>query len=43
MQPFYAVVNLKAFVSNKIFMLIGYRLSTLQYTHNLMFGLGFRI
>ena len=43
MQPFYAVFNLKAFVSNKIFMLIGYRLSTLQYTHNLMFGLGFRI
>lgn len=43
MQPFYAIFNLKTFVSQRLFLLIGYRLSTLQYTHNLMFGLGFRI
>lgn len=43
MQPFYAIFNLKTFVSQRLFLLVGYRLSTLQYTHNLMFGLGFRI
>lgn len=43
MQPFYAVFNLKTFVSQRLFLLVGYRLSTLQYTHNLMFGLGVRI
>ena len=43
MHPFYAVFNLKTFVSQRLFLLVGYRLSTLQYTHNLMFGLGVRI
>ena len=43
MKPFYAVFNLKGFVSESGFILIGYRLSSLQYTHNLMFGVGFRL
>ena len=43
MHPFYAIFNLKTFVSQRLFLLVGYRLSTLQYTHNLMFGLGVRI
>ena len=43
MQPFYGIFNLKTFISQRVFLLVGYRLSTLQYTHNLMFGLGFRI
>lgn len=42
MKLFYTVFNLKTFVSEKMFLLIGYRLSSLQYTHNLMFGLGWR-
>lgn len=43
MHPLYAMFNLKTFVSDDFFLLIGYRLSVLQYTHNLMFGIGFRI
>lgn len=42
MKLFYTVFNLKTFVSENMFLLIGYRLSSLQYTHNLMFGLGWR-
>ncbi len=43
MKRFYTTYNLKAFLSKKIFLSIGYRLSAAQYTHNLMFGLGFRL
>ena len=43
MKRFYTLFNLKTFVSDRLFLLIGYRFSSLQYTHNLMFGLGWRI
>lgn len=43
MQRIYAVFDLKTFVSPRIFLLVGYRLSSLQYTHNLKFGLGYRL
>lgn len=42
MKRFYTVFNLKTFVSDNLFLLVGYRFSSLQYTHNLMFGLGWR-
>ena len=42
-KRFYTTYNLKTFVSKKMFLCIGYRLSFLQYTHNLMFGIGFRL
>lgn len=42
-KRFYTTYNLKTFITNSIYLNIGYRLSTSQYTHNLMFGLGFRI
>ena len=42
MKRFYTVFNLKTFVAPRLFLLIGYRFSSLQYTHNLMFGLGWR-
>lgn len=41
-KRFYTTYNLKTFVTNKTYICIGYRLSAAQYTHNLMFGLGFR-
>ncbi|MBO7192153.1 MAG: acyloxyacyl hydrolase [Bacteroidales bacterium] len=43
MKRFYTLFNLKTFVSERLFLLIGYRFSSLQYTHNLMFGIGCRI
>ena len=43
MKRFYAIFNLKAFLTDRLFLLIGYRLSSLQYTHNLMFGIGWRL
>ncbi|MBR5836230.1 MAG: hypothetical protein IKY66_08745 [Bacteroidales bacterium] len=42
-KRFYTTYNLKTFVSKKMFLCLGYRLSFLQYTHNLMFGIGFRL
>lgn len=39
----YGVFALKAFLTDSIFLNIGYRLSSVQYAHNLMFGLGWRI
>ncbi len=43
MKRLYTLFNLKAFVSEHLYLLIGYRLSSLQYTHNLMFGFGLRL
>ena len=43
MKRFYTIFNLKAFLTDRLFLLIGYRLSSLQYTHNLMFGIGWRL
>lgn len=41
-KRFYTTYNLKTFITRKTYACIGYRLSAAQYTHNLMFGLGFR-
>lgn len=43
MKGLYTVYNLKVRMSDLIYFNIGYRLSSLNYTHNLMFGLGFRV
>lgn len=42
-KRFYTTYTLKSFVSDKFFISIGYRLSAVQYTHNLMLGAGFRL
>lgn len=42
-RRFYTTYTLKSFVSDKLFISIGYRLSAVQYTHNLMLGAGFRL
>lgn len=39
----YTIFHLKAFVSERLFLHVGYRLSGLQYTHNMMFGIGLRL
>ena len=38
----YAVFGLKAFLSEKFYFNLGYRLNNKVYTHSLMFGLGWR-
>ena len=43
LKGFYTTYNLKAFVSQKLFLNIGYRLSSVNYSHNLMFGIGVRL
>lgn len=43
MKRYYTTFNLKTFIKEKVYFCIGYRLSSLQYTHNLIFGIGFRI
>lgn len=43
LRGFYTTYNLKAFVSEKVFLNIGYRLSSVLYSHNLMLGFGFRL
>ena len=43
LKGLYSTYNLKAFVSEKTFINIGYRLSALQFTHNLMLGFGFKL
>ena len=42
LRGIYGIFALKAFVTDSIFLNIGYRLSTVLYSHNLMFGLGWR-
>lgn len=42
-KRFYTTYNLKARITKKMYICIGYRLSAEQYTHNLMLGMGFRI
>lgn len=39
----YAVFGLKAFLSEKFYFNLGYRLNNKVYTHSLMFGLGWRL
>lgn len=43
MKGLYTLYNLKVRISDLMYFNIGYRLSSLNYTHNLMFGIGFRI
>ena len=43
LKGFYTTYNLKAFVSEYFFLNIGYRLSSVLYSHNLMFGIGVRL
>ena len=43
LKGFYTTYNLKAFLSHKAFLTIGYRLGSVNYAHNLMFGVGVRL
>lgn len=43
LKGFYTTYNFKAFVSHKLFLTMGYRLGTVNYAHNLMFGVGVRL
>ena len=43
LKGFYTTYNLKAFVSQKLFFTMGYRLGSVNYAHNLMFGVGVRL
>ena len=43
LKGLYTTYNLKAFITDKFFLNIGYRLSSQQYCHNLMFGMGIRL
>lgn len=39
---FYTQFSLKAFIHTHGFLFVGYRYNTVQYTHNMMYGLGWR-
>ena len=43
LKGFYTTYNLKAFLSQKMFLTMGYRLGSVNYAHNLMFGVGVRL
>ena len=43
LKGFYTTYNLKAFLSQKLFLTMGYRLGSVNYAHNLMFGMGIRL
>lgn len=43
LSGFYTTYNLKALLTGKVFLNIGYRLSSVNYSHNLMFGIGVRL
>lgn len=38
----YATFSLKAFLTKRLFLYVGYRFNSRRYTHNLMYGLGMR-
>lgn len=38
----YTTFSLKAFLTKRLFLYLGYRFNSTQYTHNLMYGLGLR-
>ena len=42
LRGLYTIFTLKTFVSERLFLNVTYRLSALNYTHNLMYGLGWR-
>lgn len=39
----YGMFNLKTSLTERIYLNIGYRLSSVLYSHNMMFGLGYRL
>ena len=43
LKGLYGVFNLKTFVSDRMFLNVGYRLKSVLYSHNLLFGLGWRL
>jgi len=43
LRGFFTAYNLKTFISDFLFLNIGYRLSSVLYSHNLMFGIGIRL
>lgn len=43
LKGLYASFALKAFLCDNLFLTVAYRLSSVNYAHNLMFGLGFRL
>lgn len=40
---FYTTFSLKAHITRQLFLYVGYRFNSTQYTHNLMYGIGIRI
>ena len=42
MSRFYTLFTLKTFLTQRLFLYIGYRYNSTQYTHNMMYGLGLR-
>lgn len=41
-SPIYTQYSMKHFISPRSFIFVGYRFNSTQYTHNMMYGLGFR-
>lgn len=39
----YTTFSLKAFLTKRLFLYVGYRFNSTQYTHNLMYGMGIRL
>jgi hypothetical protein len=39
----YTTFSLKAHITRQLFLYIGYRFNSTQYTHNLMYGIGIRL
>ncbi len=42
-SPLYTTFSLKAHITKRLFLYIGYRFNSTQYTHNLMYGVGVRL
>ncbi len=42
-SPIYTTFSLKAHITERLFLYIGYRFNSTQYTHNLMYGVGIRL
>jgi hypothetical protein len=42
LKSLYATFSLKTFVSKRLFLNVTYRLSSRNYTHNMMYGIGWR-
>lgn len=43
MSRLYTTFSLKAHITRRLFLYVGYRFNSTQYTHNLMYGLGIRL